>query len=35
MRRSGAKFQKLKKRYDADNALSKYEPFIIKSKNFP
>jgi hypothetical protein len=31
----GAKFQKLKQRVDAEAALSKYEPFIIKSKNFP
>lgn len=31
----GSKFQKLKQRKDADSSLSKYEPFIVKSKNFP
>jgi hypothetical protein len=33
--RSGAKFAKLKVRYDAEQALTKYEPFIVISKNFP
>ncbi len=31
----GARFAKLKVRYDAENALDKYEPFIVVSKNFP
>jgi hypothetical protein len=31
----GAKFQKLSKRQAADQALQKYEPFIVQSKNFP
>lgn len=32
---NGAKFAKLKVRYDAEHALTKYEPFIVVSKNFP
>lgn len=32
---SGSKFPKLRKRYDAEQSLEKYEPFIIQSKNFP
>lgn len=33
--RSGAKYKKLRTRYDAENSLAKYEPFIVQSKNFP
>jgi hypothetical protein len=32
---SGTKFQKLHRRAQADNALAKYEPFIVASNNFP
>ncbi|GIL85908.1 hypothetical protein Vretifemale_14436 [Volvox reticuliferus] len=32
---NGARFAKLKIRYDAETALTKYEPFIVVSKNFP
>lgn len=32
---SGAKFAKLRRRYDAENSLEKYEPFITQSANFP
>eukprot|EP00983_Pelagomonas_calceolata_P092747 1157703-Pelagomonas_calceolata.AAC.8 len=31
----GNKFAKLKKRYDAEHSLEKYEPFILQSANFP
>lgn len=31
---NGAKFQRIKKEYEAQNNLSKYEPFIVKSRNF-
>jgi hypothetical protein len=31
----GAKFHKLSRRQAADQALQKYEPFIVQSKNFP
>ncbi|KAL6755511.1 surfeit locus protein 2-domain-containing protein [Haematococcus lacustris] len=32
---NGSKFAKLRQRYDAENALDKYEPFIVVSTNFP
>jgi hypothetical protein len=31
---SGSKFTKLRRRYDAENILAKYEPFILQSANF-
>ncbi len=33
--RRGTKFAKLRKRFDAEHALEKYEPFIVQSANFP
>ena len=32
---SGPKFQKLVRRSEAEGALTKYEPFIVASRNFP
>jgi hypothetical protein len=31
----GSKFATARKRYDAEQSLTKYEPFIVQSKNFP
>ncbi|KAJ9521322.1 hypothetical protein QJQ45_001181 [Haematococcus lacustris] len=31
----GSKFAKLRQRYDAENALDKYEPFIVVSGSGP